>query len=68
MPRVCPQCQQATSLNDFICSHCGVELIDNGELLNSLNLNDNPSKQRMIPTIFILVVIAISVFLLKFLL
>jgi predicted amidophosphoribosyltransferase len=67
MPRICSQCQQSSSLHDFVCSHCGVELVDNGELLSALDLNDNSAKPQIIPTIGAWIVAAASGFLAKFL-
>lgn len=68
MPRICSSCQQSSPMHDFVCSHCGVELVDNGELLSALDLNDNPAKPKVILTTLVLILVAIIFFSAKFLL
>lgn len=68
MSRVCSKCQQSYPMHDFVCSHCGAELVDNGELLSALDLNESPAKTKIIYTIVVLIVIAIILLLGKFLL
>ncbi|AJS58159.1 hypothetical protein [Paenibacillus sp. IHBB 10380] len=65
--RICSKCQQSSSLHDFVCSHCGAPLIDNGELLSALDLNSKPAKLKIMLTIGALIVVAIIGFLTKFL-
>ncbi|MDQ0090397.1 hypothetical protein J2T12_003820 [Paenibacillus anaericanus] len=67
MPRICSKCQQPSPMHDFVCSHCEAPLIDNGELLSALDLNGNSSKLKIIPTIVVLIVVAIIGLLTKFL-
>lgn len=68
MPRICSKCQQAYPMHDFVCSHCGAELVDNGELLSALDLNESPTKGKIIYTIVVLIIVAITLLLGKFLL
>lgn len=67
MPRICSKCQQPSPMHDFVCSHCGFELVDNGELLSALDLNGNSTKLKIIPSIVVLIVVAIIGLLTKFL-
>lgn len=68
MPRICSKCQQPSPMHDYICSYCGDELVDNGELLSALDLNGIQAKPKIIPTIVVLIIVAMIGFLVKFLL
>lgn len=68
MSRICSSCQQASPKHNFICSHCGAELVDNGELLSALDLNEAPARPKMISTLIVFIIIAILFFLAKLLL